>query len=150
MTSTNNSIQSRIQEIGNIPIEERREKAQTHFIVRRNADTGHTLSFEEAKIKTRSYESHLTRLGIHPDEYKAVYEKAVELYNPYRQVGPFGIDYVIAAAKALRAPTPTPRREKKVYICDKCKDTGYELKGLIPVTVEIEGVKTKLNCKECS
>ncbi len=126
-----------------------------HIISRRGADSFHRLRPEDEKLtdlRVRSLESYLTRSGIEPYQYSAVYEKSLELYNPDHRKAPWGIDYVIDAIKVLKSPPPKKSREavRKVYICDQCKDTGYELKGLLPVKVEVEGRTINKPCTECS
>jgi hypothetical protein len=133
-----------------IPLEDRVARAAQEFVIRRLEDSGQRLDIKPLNIRSASYESHMTSMGIHPDMYPIVYEKAVQLYNPDKSVSPFGIDYVIRAAKLLSQP---PRKEirinKQVYICTQCKDTGFELNGLLPKTVEIEGKKEKVKCEAC-
>ncbi len=102
-------------------------------------------------LRTEVIEQILTFYEVHPDNYPLVYNVAVDLYNVDKEKAPFGEDYIISAIKKLKSKPASHEvaREKREYNCTYCKDTGVEMKGLIPVVIEMEGKKVKMKCQNC-
>lgn len=79
---------------------ERLEAITTQILLRRQEDSGvRPLPSELIKIRAISYERHLTNLGIEPQDYAAIYELAMQIYNADENHGAFNVDYLIKAAQ---------------------------------------------------
>lgn len=119
------------------------------FVVNRNSAAGYSADVEKDELKAAAIEEHLTYFGVHPTEYKRVYMKSVDLYEPYKNKGPYGIDYILQAIKEIQRPkmvqdyTEVVREETN---CMTCRDTGWKLNGLMPITEVIEGKKYRVRC----
>lgn len=73
------------------------------LIARRQEDAGmKPLPDAILSFRAASYLKHLTGLGVKPEELERVYEMAVSIYNDTAPQGPFGIDYLVQAAKRLK------------------------------------------------
>lgn len=102
-----------------------------------------------------SYEKHLTRKGVKPEDYEVIYELAVQIHAKEEFKRPFGIDHLLEAAESLyngyKANEPfklvkkVPRKN-----CSTCKGTSLRFldNGQIDYE-EKEGKKVAKRCDNC-
>ena len=113
-------------------LEDKLEAVRATFFLRRQEDSGQKLPEPEVlKQRCFSYEKHLTRQGIQIHEYDAIYELAVEIYNEKGAPGPFGVDYVVQAARRYKSnkkeeAVPFKKQLKARNECEECLGTSLE------------------------
>ncbi len=140
--------------------QERLEAVKATFFVRRQEDSGlKPLEPEILKARCLSYERHLTKQGISPKDYDEIYEIAVEIYNDRGALGPFGIDFVVQAAKRFKERKEYEGEYTKLLKnksdCQHCLGTSLEhtkneegkLENIVYETVN--GKKIAKRCEYC-
>lgn len=109
-------------------------EAMKVVLIRRQEDAGHQqLDNKILSWRAQSFVKHLNALGITPDKYNEVYELAVSIYNSKEVKGPFGVDYMVQAAKSLQETKVKyevfHRPERKAMVsCTTCQGSKMSYK----------------------
>ena len=129
------------------------------LLVRRQEDSGHKqLDDGVISFRANSYVRHMEALGIPREKYNDVYELATQIYNEQPSgTGPFGVDFMIKAAKRLTEKTKTYRVFQKperlaMVSCTSCQGSKLAYKKLNGKIIGVErDAKGKfMKCPDCN
>lgn len=133
----------------------RLEAVKTVFILRRTEDSQQRQQdIDIVRVRSLSYEKHLTNLGIEPKDYNEVYELSVQAHAEKGASGPFGIDSIlIGARRFLETKNVLPKfnKERKIKTeCPTCMSTGLRFDESGKILYELKGSKREaLKCLDC-
>jgi hypothetical protein len=127
------------------------------ILLRRQEDSGQRpLNNDVLSLRAASYARHMLNHGIKPHQYEKVYELAVSIYNESEIKGPFGVDFLIQAAKRLTTPTKEyvvyEKSNKKVLVsCTACQGSKISYRWLDKKIVGINRNEdgTIKKCEDC-
>jgi DNA polymerase IIIc chi subunit len=126
-------------------------------LIRRQEDSGQKpLDAKVLAFRAQSFVKHMDALGIEPDKYNDVYEIAVSIYNDKEVKGPFGVDFMVQAAKSLQeakvVSTIYKKNESpKLVSCTSCQGSKISYKwvgkNIVGINRNYDGSIKK--CEDC-
>ncbi len=126
-------------------------------LIRRQEDSGQRqLDNGVLAFRANSFVKHMESLGIAPDKYDEVYELAASIYNSKEVKGPFGVDFMIQAAKLMQETTVKYKVYRKpdrtaMVSCTTCQGSklSYKMSGkkIIGIARNEDGSVKK--CEDC-
>ena len=127
-------------------------------LMRRQEDAGQQpLDNRILAVRAASFVSHMDSLGVPPEKYSEVYELALSIYNDSPIKGPFGVDFMIQAAKRLQEaakPFVIYKRPDNAVLtsCTNCQGSkiSYKRAGKNIIGINRNPDGTVKKCEECS
>lgn len=128
-----------------------------NIIVRRQEEAGfRPLDDSIIAYRAMGYAKHLVGIGVAPRDFERVYEIAISIYNDTPNVGPFGVDHLVQAAKrflkkAIDNKVYKKPETKSLVSCISCQGTkimfNYSEGKVLGVIRNEDG--TIKHCEEC-
>lgn len=133
-------------------------EAMKVVLIRRQEDSGQRqLDTKILAFRAQSFVKHMETMGVSPEKYNEVYEIALSIYNSKEVMGPFGIDFMIQAAKSFQE-TKTKyqvyaRPERTALVsCNTCQGSklSYRYNGKTAVGINREEDGSVKACEDCA
>jgi hypothetical protein len=126
-------------------------------IMRRAEDSGQRqLDNAIIALRAASYVRHMEANGVLPQDYNAVYELAVAIYNEQEIKGPFGVDFMVQAAKRLQEVKIGVKSYQKptrrgLVSCTTCQGSkmSYKMDGDKIVGIHRDSDGKVVPCEDC-
>lgn len=126
-------------------------------LMRRTEDSGQRhLDDTIMTLRAASYVKHMEASGVSPEDYNAVYEAAVVIYNSREVKGPFSVDYMVQAAQQMsevQIGIKTYERPKNAGLvsCTTCQGSkiSYKMDGTKIIGINKSEDGKVLPCEDC-